>query len=135
VRPFLLVSHQSSEHLSVRLSNREIGRKGRSPVTSPRWLQKKSTRIWMGSGLAALAATQLYYVRELLAALLLFSIGFIAIAAVILILFLLDRGINRAMEWTSPHTAHAAQLVRRGWVQVEQFGRKQFQRFEQPVER
>jgi hypothetical protein len=84
---------------------------------------------------AALAAMQLYYVREMLTALLLFSIGFAVVAVVILILFLLDRGLYRALAWTGPYTAQAALRLHRGWVQVEQFGRKQFHRSEEPVER
>ena len=84
---------------------------------------------------AALAAMQSYYVWEMLAALLLFSIGFAVVGLVILILFLLDRGLYRALAWTGAYTAHAAQRLNRGWVQVEQFGRKQFHRSEQPVER
>jgi hypothetical protein len=77
-----------------------------------------------------LAATHFYYVQELLAALLLFSIGFAVVTAVILILFLLDRSLYRALAWTGPY---AAQRLHRGWVQVDQFGRKQFHRSEQPV--
>jgi hypothetical protein len=43
--------------------------------------------------LATLTAMQLYDVQEMLAALLLFSIGFAVIAVVVMILFLLDRGL------------------------------------------
>ena len=84
---------------------------------------------------AALAAMQSYYVWEMLAALLLFSIGFALVTAMISILFLLDRGLYRALAWTGPCTAQAAQRLHREWVQVETFGRKHFHRSEQPVER
>jgi hypothetical protein len=40
---------------------------------------------------AAVVATQLYYVREMLAALILFAILFSCIAGVLLLLFILDR--------------------------------------------
>ena len=84
---------------------------------------------------AAVAAMQFYYVQEMLAALLLFSIGFAVITAVILILFLLDRGLYRALAWIGPYMAYAVQRLHRGRVQVDQFARKQFHRSEQPVER
>ena len=84
---------------------------------------------------AAVAAMQFYYVREMLAAVLLFSIGFAVVTSLIFILFLLDRGLYRALAWTGPCMAYAAQRLHRGWVQVDQFARKQFHRSEQPVER
>lgn len=49
---------------------------------------------------AAMAAMRLYYLREMLAALLLFSMGFTILAVVISILFLIDRDLNRALAWT-----------------------------------
>ena len=85
--------------------------------------------------LVVLAAMQFYYVQEMLAALLLFSMGFAVVTAMISILFLLDRGLYRALAWAGPCTAHAAQRLHREWVQVEQFGRKHFHRSEQSVER
>jgi hypothetical protein len=76
---------------------------------------------------AALAATQLYYyAREMLAALLVFSIGFAVVALMISILFLLDRGLYRASDWAGPYASRAAEQLHTGWEQVEQFGRKQF---------
>ena len=85
--------------------------------------------------LVVLAAMQFYYVHEMLAALLLFSMGFAVVTAMISILFLVDRGLYRALAWTGPCTAQAAQRLHREWVQIEQFGRKHFHRSEQPVER
>lgn len=73
--------------------------------------------------LATLAAIQLYDVWEMLAALLLFSIGFAITAVVILILFLLDRGLYRVLVLTGPYTVRAAQHLHRGWVQVEHLGK------------
>lgn len=84
---------------------------------------------------AAQAVMQLYYVQEMLAALLLFSIGFAVVAVMILILFLLDRGLYRALAWTELYTVHAALGLRRGCVQVGQFGREYFHRSEHSVER
>ena len=64
-----------------------------------------------------------------------FSIGFAVVAVMILILFLLDRGLYRALACAGPYTVHAALRLHRGWVQVGQFGREHFQRSEHAVER
>ena len=85
--------------------------------------------------MAALAAIQFYYVREILALLLLFTIGFTVVAVMVLILFLLDRGVYGALAWTGPYTAHAALRLHQGWVQVEEFGRKHSHHAEQPVDK
>ena len=77
-----------------------------------------------------LGAMQLYYVRETLAALLLFSIGFAFLVVVMVILLLLDRGLYHALVWTEPYTACPALRLHRSWVQLERFSRKQFHRFE-----
>jgi hypothetical protein len=63
--------------------------------------------------LTTLAAMQLYDVREMLAALLLFSVLFAVIAVVILILFLLDRCLYRVLALTESYTAQAAQRLHR----------------------
>ena len=42
---------------------------------------------------------RLYYVQEMIAALIMFSVLFVAVAVVVLILFLLDRASQYAMTW------------------------------------
>jgi hypothetical protein len=64
---------------------------------------QRKVRIWILVGLITIGATRVYYVREMLAALIIFSILF-AIAATIvlslfLILFLLDRTSRLALGW------------------------------------
>src|SRR5713226_8607598 len=49
--------------------------------------------------LAALVALQIYFVRELLAALFLFTLGFGALAGVALVFFLFERAGHRSMAW------------------------------------
>jgi hypothetical protein len=63
---------------------------------------------------ATLTVVQLYYLREMLAALVLFSIGFAVVVAVIVFLFLLDRGVHRAVVGAAPNTARAALRLHRG---------------------
>lgn len=48
-------------------------------------------RVWLWVFLAVVAASQLYFVRELVAALALFAIAFLAIAAVIAALYMLQK--------------------------------------------
>jgi hypothetical protein len=49
--------------------------------------------------LIAVAATQVYYMREMLAALIIFSVLFALVAAIVLTLFLLDRASQVALGW------------------------------------
>ena len=84
----------------------------------------KRIQKWVWIGLAALAAIQLYYVREILAALLLFSVLFIFVSGVVLVLFLLDRGIYRTLVWAESGAARVAQLARHVWALAEEPSRK-----------
>jgi hypothetical protein len=38
------------------------------------------------------------------------------VVVTILILFVLDRGLNRGLAWTGLYMAHEAQWVHRGWL-------------------
>jgi len=62
----------------------------------------------MWFGLAALAAIQLYYVQEMLAALLIFAVLFAVVSVAALTVYLLDRAGERALDWAEPHAAKAA---------------------------
>jgi hypothetical protein len=63
-------------------------------------------------GSALFAASQLYYMREMFAALILFSVLFSAVAAVLLILFLLDRAGEAAISFLEMHARELLQHVR-----------------------
>jgi hypothetical protein len=68
--------------------------------------------IWIGlAGLAAVPTIRLYYVREMIAALIMFSVLFVGVAALVLIVFLLDRASQHAMIWAE---AGVARLAHRG---------------------
>ena len=77
-------------------------------------ISQRKISIWILVALIALiavAATQDYYVREMLAALIIFSVLFALVAAIVLTLFLLDRASQLALGWIEPHAksfAHAA---------------------------
>src|SRR5258706_6803132 len=75
---------------------------------------------------------QLYYVQDMLAGLLLFSVASIVVAVVILILFLLDEGLHRAVAHAGPYMVRTA--VRLLWC-CGQLGRLYFHRSKHPVAR
>jgi hypothetical protein len=55
------------------------------------WLRDSKTKKWLWIGLGAFAALQVYFVRELLVALVLFTGLFIICAIIALVLYLVDR--------------------------------------------
>jgi hypothetical protein len=91
-------------------------------------LREKTTRKWLLLGLAALVAVQIYYVQEMLAALLLFSVAFALVGAVLLILFTLDRASQWALGWTEVRAVGAVRVARRGWVALEEVSKKPLHR-------
>jgi hypothetical protein len=75
----------------------------------------------------AWAAPQLYYVAEMLAALLLFFVGFACVTVVIVILLMLDRALYLVLAWAGPCPGHEAPL-KWGSVKAGQLDAKQFHR-------
>ena len=69
------------------------------------------TKKWLWIGLAAVPAIRLYYVQEMIAALMIFSVLFVVAATLVLIIFLLDRASEHAMMWAEEGIAR---LVHRG---------------------
>lgn len=67
-------------------------------------------KSWIWIGLAAIPALRLYYVREMIAALIIFSVFFAGAATVGLVIFLLDRVSQHAMAWAE---AGVTRLVHR----------------------
>lgn len=66
---------------------------------------------WLWIGLAALAAIQLYFVRELLAALLIFTILFAIVTFIAVVLYVIDQAGQRTMAWVEPQTKKVAEQV------------------------
>ena len=84
------------------------------------WNEKKA-RKWLWVALGGLVAIQLYFVQELLAALILFTGIFIVGAIIALVLYLIDR----AGRWSADV---AEQQAKRAVVVVEEFSKKQLRR-------
>jgi len=81
--------------------------------------------MWIAvPALAGIAALQMYFVQEMIAALFLFTVLFVIVAAIVLVLWLVDRAGQRTVAWAEPQTRHVAQLARRGVAAVEERGRK-----------
>ena len=91
-------------------------------------VNQDQARKWMWSFLAALVALQIYFVRELLAALLLFTLGFGALAGVALVIYLVEQARQVSMAWAEPRTRSVAILARRGLGLLEELSRKSFRR-------
>ena len=89
---------------------------------------EKKVRTWMWVGLVALVALQLYFVQEMLAALMLFTAVFAIFAIAALVLYLVDRAGQWGLGWAGQHAHPAAQLARRGWAAAEDFSKKPFHR-------
>jgi len=91
-------------------------------------VNKDDARKWLWIFLAALVALQIYFVRELVAALFLFALGFAALAGVALVCFLVERAGRVSTAWVEPRTHSVALLARRGVGLLEEFSRKSFRR-------
>jgi len=81
-------------------------------LTLPKFPKNSNARKWLWIGIAAFAALQLYFVQEMIAALLIFSALFAVVAGVALILFLLDVASQRTLTWAEPQTKIAARYAR-----------------------
>ncbi len=91
-------------------------------------VNKDDARKWMWVFLAALVALQLYFVRELLAALFLFTLGFALLAGLALVFFLVDQARQLSLAWAEPRTRVVAGLARRGLVLLEDLSKRPFRR-------
>jgi hypothetical protein len=85
-------------------------------------------RKWMWWFLGVLAAMQLYFVRELLAAYLLFSVGFVAVTMVVSSVYMLHKtwqaGLARAPRYAAP----VLSLARRGLSFAEELAKRPLRR-------
>jgi hypothetical protein len=81
--------------------------------------------MWIWSALAVFVALQIYYVQEMLAALLIFSVLFAIVCAVFLVVFLLDRASQRTVSWAEPSAVRVAQAARRGVALAGELAGKQ----------
>jgi cytosine/uracil/thiamine/allantoin permease len=84
------------------------------------WSEKKA-RKWMWLGLLTFVALQIYFVQEMLAALILFTGVFVVFALGALVLYLVDRAGQWGLGW-------AGHKARRGLTLAEVISKKQLRR-------
>jgi hypothetical protein len=70
-----------------------------SQATVTRNSERKARKLWWLGGLGALVMLKSYYVREMIAALMIFSALFVIGAAIVLVVFVLDRIAQRTFAW------------------------------------
>ena len=97
-------------------------------MKSLREVNTKKARKWLWITLGALAALQIYFVQEILAALFLFSVVFVIVAVAALVFYLFDRASQLTMDWAEPQTVRAARLARKAIVRAEEVSKKQLHR-------
>jgi len=66
---------------------------------------------WIWIGLAAVPAIRLYYVQEMIAALIIFSVLFVGVSTVVLIIFLLDHASQHVITWAEAGVARVVHRV------------------------
>src|SRR3979490_1768599 len=91
-------------------------------------LSEKKARKWMWAGLAAFVALQIYFVQEMLAALMLFTGVFIIFAIVALVIYLVDRAGQWSIGWAGERAGRILPPRRRRLTLAEDLSRKQFRR-------
>jgi hypothetical protein len=83
---------------------------------------------WIGLTTTALIAVRVYYVQELIAVFVIFSILFASLAGVVLIVFLLDHAAQTALAWAEVCVRAFGRAARRGWERAEKLTvRRSFQ--------
>jgi hypothetical protein len=103
-------------------------RKGLIQVKVNQMFSEKKARKWMWVGLVAFVGLQIYFVQEMLAALMLFTGLFVILAIIALVLYLVDRVGQWSLGWAGQRARPAFQLARRGWTLAEDLSKKPFRR-------
>lgn len=88
--------------------------------------RKVRRAFWIG--VIALVALQLYYVREMLALLILFAVFFAVATGIVLALYLVNRAGQYSLSKAEPYAVSAARAGRRGLGFVGEVSKKPFRR-------
>lgn len=95
-----------------------------SPKALSERLRDKKNRKWLWIALAAVVAFRTYYVKEMLAAFILFAVLFAITTVVVGVLYALDLAGQRAAEWAEPQAVKTAHVMARTWTQVDDVRKK-----------
>jgi hypothetical protein len=74
-------------------------------------VSQKRVRSWILPVFLTVGAMRVYYLREMMAALIIFSALFAFVTGVVLILFLLDRAGQRTLTWAEARTKSFARAA------------------------
>lgn len=77
-------------------------------------------------GLLVLLVLQLYFVRELIAAEILFGLGFLVLLTLGGIFYLVGAIGERSLDWIEAGARAAAPVARRGYARIEEISKKPF---------
>jgi hypothetical protein len=92
-------------------------------------MTKKDTgRKWMWWFLAVVAALQLYFVQELIAAFALFALGFVILAGVVSGLYLMQKAWENGLGRVADSSHPVVNAARRGLASVEDFAKRPLRR-------
>ncbi|MGD0839587.1 MAG: hypothetical protein ABSA32_00385 [Candidatus Acidiferrales bacterium] len=90
--------------------------------------REDKARRWMWGFLISLAALQIYFVQAMLAALFLFALAFVFIAAIAVAFYAANRASQAGLSWFEPYARFTARVARRGYAIIEDLSRKTFRR-------
>src|ERR1700730_13926694 len=93
-------------------------------VKESKMVSEKKARKWMWVGLATFVALQIYFVQEMLAALMLFTGIFVIFAILALAIYLVEWAGQWSIDWAGERARPAMQLARRGWTLAEDLSKK-----------
>jgi hypothetical protein len=83
------------------------------------WISQRKIFKWIVLTTTVLIAVRVYYVQELIAAFVIFSLLFACLAGVVLIVFLLDHAAQTALAWAEVCVRAFGRVARRGWERAE----------------
>ncbi len=86
----------------------------------------KRLRKWIWVGVGVIIALNIYLVRELFAAELLFGLFIGTLLLLGFVLYLVQQAGELGLTWARPVVRVLAQTARRGWSQLEEISRKPF---------
>ena len=87
----------------------------------PQESHEQKARKWLWIGLGAFVALQIYFVQQLLVALMLFTGAFVLCALAALVMYLIDRAGQWGLGWAGEHAKRAV-------VAAEEISKKQLRR-------
>jgi hypothetical protein len=83
------------------------------------WISHRNIIKWAMMAAAGLLATRLFFVQEMMAALLIFSVAFACVAVVALFVFVVDHAVLTALGGVDILAKAFGRVARRSWERAE----------------